>query len=122
MRVLRISDPSQLVPWFHDWDRLAAGVPGLVVHAAGARRLPNTLSVGLPGVRAGDLLAAIGDRLAASAGAACHGLTVQVSHVLAAMGVTTAVALGTIRLSVGRFTTEDEVDRGAEIVLEAAQG
>jgi len=100
-------------------DRLAAEIPGLVVHAAGADRLPNTLSVSLPGVHAGDLLAAIGDRVAASAGAACHGLQVQVSHVLAAMGVITTVALGTIRLSVGRFTSEDEIDQGAEIILGA---
>ena len=99
--------------------RLAAGVEGLVEHAAGAERLPNTLSVSLPGVHAGDLLEAVGDELAASAGAACHGLKIQVSHVLSAMGVTTEVALGTVRFSVGRFTTEDEIDRGAAIIFEA---
>jgi cysteine desulfurase len=100
-------------------DRLTAGAPGLVEHAAEAERLPNTLSVSLPGAHAGDLLEAVGEELAASAGAACHGLKIQVSHVLAAMSVTPEVALGTIRFSVGRFTTEDEVDRGAEIVLAA---
>jgi cysteine desulfurase len=100
-------------------DRLAGEVDGLVEHAAGAERLPNTLSVSLPGAHAGDLLVAVGDELAASAGAACHGLKIQVSHVLAAMGVTPEIALGTIRLSVGRFTTEEEIDRGAEIILEA---
>jgi cysteine desulfurase len=100
-------------------ERLVDGVPGLIEHAAAAVRLPNTLSVGLPGAHAGELLDAVGDELAASAGAACHGFNVQVSHVLAAMGVTPDVALGTIRLSVGRFTTEDEIDRGAEIVLAA---
>ena len=100
-------------------DRLAAGVEGLIEHAAGVERLPNTLSVSLPGAHAGDLLEAVGDSLAASAGAACHGLKIQVSHVLAAMGVAPEVALGTIRFSVGRFTSEDEVDRGAEIVLRA---
>jgi len=102
-------------------NRLVAAVPDLVEHAARADRLPNTLSVSLPGVRAGDLLASVGDRLAASAGAACHGLTVQVSHVLAAMGVSAEIALGTVRFSVGRFTTEEEVDRGAEIVLAAME-
>ena len=100
-------------------ERLVEGAGGLVEHAAAADRLPNTLSVSLPGTHAGDLLESIGDRVAASAGAACHGLKIQVSHVLAAMGVTTNVALGTIRFSIGRFTTEDEVDRGAEIVLAA---
>ncbi len=100
-------------------DRLAAGFNGIIEHAAGAERLPNTLSVSLPGAHAGDLLDAIGDEVAASAGAACHGLKIQVSHVLAAMGVTPEVALGTIRFSVGRFTTEEEIDRGAEIILAA---
>ncbi len=100
-------------------NRLSAGVEGLIEHAAGAERLPNTLSISLPGAHAGDLLATVGDELAASAGAACHGLKIQVSHVLAAMGVTTEVALGTVRFSVGRFSTEDEVDRGAAIILEA---
>jgi cysteine desulfurase len=98
-------------------DRLSAGVEDLVEHAAGVDRLPNTLSVSLPGAHAGDLLEAVGDDLAASAGAACHGLKIQVSHVLAAMGVSPEVALGTIRFSVGRFTTEEEIDRGAEIIL-----
>ena len=100
-------------------DRLTAVVEGCIEHAAGAERLPNTLSISMPGVHAGDLLEAVGDELAASAGAACHGLKIQVSHVLAAMGVTTEAALGTIRFSVGRFTTEEEIDRGAEIILAA---
>jgi cysteine desulfurase len=100
-------------------DRLAAAIPDLVEHAAEAARLPNTLSVALPGATASELLERVGDELAASAGAACHGLTVQVSHVLAAMGVAPEVALGTIRLSVGRFTTVAEVDRAAEIILGA---
>lgn len=100
-------------------DRLSAGIEGIIEHAAGAERLPNTLSVSLPGAHAGDLLTAVGDDLAASAGAACHGLKIQVSHVLAAMGVSPEVALGTIRFSVGRFSTEKDIDRGAEIVLAA---
>jgi len=103
-------------------DRLAAGSRELIEHAAGAERLPNTLSVSLPGAHAGDLLEAVGEDLAASAGAACHGLKIQVSHVLAAMGVAPEVALGTIRFSVGRFTTGEEIDRGAEIILAALEG
>ena len=99
--------------------RLTNAIDGTTEHASDTDRLPNTLSISLPGAHAGDLLDAIGDEVAASAGAACHGLNIQVSHVLAAMGVSTEVALGTIRLSVGRFTTEDEVDCGAEIILGA---
>jgi len=97
--------------------RLRAGVPGLVVHGHPTERLPNTLSVALPGVHAHHLLERLGDRVAASPGSACHADKVQVSHVLSAMGVDPATALSTIRLSVGRFTTEGEVDRAAELIL-----
>jgi cysteine desulfurase len=96
---------------------LRAGLPELVVHGHPEHRLPNTLSVALPGVHAHRLLERLGDRVAASPGSACHADKVQVSHVLAAMGVDAATALSTIRLSVGRFTTEDEVDRAADLIL-----
>jgi cysteine desulfurase len=97
--------------------RLASGVVGLVEHGHPVESLPNTLSVSFPGVNAGELLEVIGDEVAASAGAACHGNQVQVSHVLAAMGVEPEVALATVRLSVGRFTTEKEIDEAAGTML-----
>lgn len=100
--------------------RLRDGLPGLVVHGHREQRLPNTLSAALPGVHAHRLLGRLGDRVAASPGSACHADKVQVSHVLAAMGVGPATALSTIRLSVGRFTTEAEVDRAAELILAEA--
>ena len=54
--------------------------------------------------------------MAASAGAACHSDQVELSHVLEAMLIPTEYAMGTLRLSVGRYTTEDEIDRAlAEI-------
>lgn len=90
--------------------RLADGFVGLIEHGHPFERLCNTLSVSFPGVNAGELLEVIGDDVAASAGAACHGNQVQVSHVLSAMGVELEVALGTVRFSVGRFSTEEEID------------
>lgn len=106
-------------------DRLAAALrvamPALIEHGDPAARLPNTLSVALPGIDADLLLSRLGDEVAASAGAACHAEDVQVSHVLAAMGVDTATALATLRLSVGRFTTTAEVDRAAERIVELAR-
>ncbi len=93
--------------------------PDAVVHGADAARLPNTLSIGFPGLSAPEILDGVGQRLAASAGAACHGSGGTVSGVLAAMGVEAHVARGTIRLSVGRFTTENEVTRAVEILRPA---
>ncbi len=101
-------------------DHLREAVPALVEHGHPEQRLPNTLSVAFPGVDAGLLLSRLADEVAASAGAACHAEEVEVSHVLAAMGVDVATALGTVRLSVGRFTSEDEVTLAARRVAAVA--
>jgi cysteine desulfurase len=69
------------------------------------KRLPNTLSLSFRGVEANTLLSEIGERVAASAGAACHADQVDVSAVLEAMGVPVEWAMGTVRFSVGRDTT-----------------
>ena len=96
--------------------RLRALAPGAVVHGERAPRLPGTLSIALPGTSAGAVLEILGDRLAASAGAACHGAGDEVSGVLAAMEVTSALARATIRFSVGRGTAGDEIERAAALV------
>jgi cysteine desulfurase len=94
------------------------GFPGVVGHGDPANRLPNTLSVAFPGIEASKLLLDLGDEVAASAGAACHSEGGSVSHVLEAMGVDEATARSTVRFSVGRFTTEKEIDRAAALIVE----
>ena len=84
-------------------------VPGMRVHGQGGPRLPQTTCVTLPGYRAANVMTALRD-LAFSAGSACSSGTGRPSHVLKAMGLTDAEALGTIRLSLGRFTTPEEID------------
>ncbi|MCW8985474.1 MAG: cysteine desulfurase [Thermoanaerobaculales bacterium] len=91
----------------------------VVVHGHPEHRLPNTLSVAFPGCVADELLESLADELAASAGAACHAGAATVSHVLLAMQVDPEIAAATVRLSVGRFTTEDEIERGAETIRSA---
>jgi cysteine desulfurase len=85
-------------------------------------RLPNTLSVSFRGARADALLASIADRVAASAGSACHARDVRLSPVLSAMKVETAWGMGTLRLSVGRYTTEEDVDEAARVITAAVAG
>jgi len=97
---------------------LRAGYPSMVAHGDSHNRLPNTLSAAFPGVEAAGLLSDLGDEVAASAGAACHADGVRVSHVLDAMGIDKDLARGTIRLSVGRFTTADEIEAAARRILE----
>ena len=85
-------------------------------------RLPNTLSVGLRNVHSGNLLAKIGNQVAASAGAACHSTgTGGISAVLVAMDVPEEYAKGTLRLSVGPTTSTEDVDRAAAIIVEEAK-
>ncbi|MBN2171582.1 MAG: selenide, water dikinase SelD [Candidatus Krumholzibacteriota bacterium] len=102
-------------------DRLQAGLagrfPGLRVNGHPERRLPNTLSVSFRGLEANTILAEL-DGVAASAGAACHADGVDVSAVLEAMRVPLEEAMGTIRFSVGRFSTEAEVDRAVAAVAD----
>lgn len=85
------------------------------------RRLPNTLSLSFRGVEANTLLSEIGDRVAASAGAACHADEVDVSSVLEAMGVPVEWAMGTVRFTVGRGTTAEQIDQSVPVVAEAVR-
>jgi cysteine desulfurase NifS len=83
------------------------------------KRLPNTLSVSFKSIEANTLLAEI-QTVAASAGAACHSDSVNISPVLAAMQVELEYAMGTIRFSTGKMTTKEEVERAVAIFVETA--
>lgn len=100
--------------------RLLAAFPYARVNGHPHQRLPNTLSVSFPGLTADALLAAM-PGVAASAGAACHSDSVRVSHVLEAMGVPLDVAKGTLRFSVGRFTSHEDIDTAATIIERAVR-
>jgi selenium donor protein len=103
------------------WRGLANRLPELRRNGDPDAGLPNTLSVSFRGLDASTLLAEISDRVAASAGAACHAEGVDVSTVLEAMQVPLEYAMGTVRLSVGRTTTVEEVDTAIEIVCDTVQ-
>ncbi len=100
-------------------DRLEAGVKKefsqIRINGHPEQRLPNTASISFPGMEANTILSEL-DTVAASAGAACHADQIDVSTVLQALEVPLEYAMGTIRFSVGRFTTSAEIDRSiAEI-------
>jgi cysteine desulfurase NifS len=83
------------------------------------KRLPNTLSVCFKSIEANTLLAEI-ESVAASAGAACHSDSVRLSSVLEAMQMDLEYAMGTVRFSTGKMTTEDEVKKAAAIFAQTA--
>jgi cysteine desulfurase len=105
-------------------DRFERGVleavPDAVVNAAGLPRLWNTSSIGVPRLEAEAILLLLSERgLCSSAGAACSSGSLEPSPVLLAMGVPPEIAHGSVRFSLSRETTEDEIDRAIEIVRSA---
>jgi len=102
--------------------RLQEGVgDALTINAAEAERLPNTLSVNFPNVSGSAMLRRIPE-LCASTGAACHSGSENLSPTLAAIGLTPKLTRGTVRLSVGWYTTEEEIDRASSLLLSAWEG
>ncbi len=92
----------------------------VVLNGHPEHRLPNTLNVNFLGHVGAEFLAKV-PGIAASTGSACHEGSVTQSPVLCAMGVPPEIGKGAVRLSVGRFTTEDEIDRAAELLIQAAR-
>jgi len=96
---------------------LLAAIPGARVNGAGAARLPNVLSITLPGVDAEALLMALDlEGLCASAGSACHSGSTKPSSVLSAMGLSMADARATLRLSLGWTSSEAEVEGALRLI------
>ena len=98
---------------------LAGGLEGVILNGHPDQRLPNTLSLAFTGIDANRLLAAVQNTIAASAGAACHADSVAISHVLEAMQIPEDLARGTVRFSVGRTTTPEEIDRALPVLVQA---
>ena len=96
---------------------LRQGIPDLGLNGHPSIRLPNTLNVSFPRVSGRDLLRAVDDEVAASVGSACHSENDRVSGVLAAMEISSARAMGAVRLSVGRYSTPEEIARAAEVLM-----
>jgi cysteine desulfurase len=92
----------------------------IVLNGHPEKRLPNTLNANFVGHVGADFLASIPE-VAASTGSACHEGLITQSPVLCAMGVPPEIGRGAVRLSVGRFTTEDEIDRAVTVLVQAAQ-
>lgn len=97
---------------------LQSNIPGIHLHTVINNSLPNTLSVAFIGIPADTLLSTLPE-LAASAGAACHPAGVTSSHVLLAMGITTEFAMGTIRLSTGKYSTSEEIKSAVQLIAKA---
>ncbi len=102
--------------------KLAEGLGEERLHVNGhpTKRLPNTLNVIVRGLVGEELLRTVPE-IAASTGAACHSGSTEPSGVLLAMGLPRELALGALRLSLGRWSAEAEVDEAARLIVERAR-
>jgi cysteine desulfurase len=94
-------------------DKLEAALlkPGDVyVNGSIEHRLPNVSNISFKDVESENLIIGINKNIAVSSGAACTSASLEPSHVLKAMGVGDDLAHSSIRFSLGRFTTEEDVD------------
>ena len=98
------------------WNRLARDVPGLALNGHRDLRLPNTLNVRFPDA-SGTAVLEGASGIAASTGSACHEGHESASAVILAMGVPPEQAVGSVRLTLGRGTSEDDVLRAAEALV-----
>jgi cysteine desulfurase len=94
-------------------------LPRVDLNGHDAERLPGTLNISIAGVSGDDLLAAV-PTVAAATGSACHTGRTDPSPVLTAMGHDRDRALAALRLSVGRWTTDRDVETAAAQIAEAA--
>jgi len=98
------------------WDRLKH-LPNAHLNSAPAHTLPNILNITFDGVNNIELMQRCPE-LAFSAGSACQSASITPSHVLIAMGLSKGQANNTIRLSLGRYTTESDIETTAKILME----
>ena len=100
-------------------DKLEVGLLEIeltVSNNTNSERLPNTAHVSFPFVDGGNLLTALSRQIAVSNGSACNSASVEPSHVLTAMGIERSLAYASLRLSIGRYTTKNEIEKAIEII------
>jgi cysteine desulfurase len=83
-------------------------------------RIPGNLNLSFAGVRADALLAGL-SQLAISSGSACATAEVEPSHVLQGLGMEDELALGSLRFGIGRYTTQDEIDKACALLVEQVE-
>ncbi|MGL5034656.1 MAG: cysteine desulfurase family protein, partial [Microcystaceae cyanobacterium] len=105
-------------------DRLWLGlqsIEGIILNGDLENRLAGNLNVSIEGVNGTNLLLALQPHLALSSGSACSALKKQASPVLIALGRSLPLAQASLRLGVGRFTTETEIEQAIAVITETVE-
>jgi cysteine desulfurase len=100
------------------WEVISRNAPDARLNGVTAHRLANTLNISFPGMSSETLLMALDlEGVCASSGSACMVGSVVASHVLLAMGLPPALASSTVRFSLGKETTANEIECAGEAIV-----
>ena len=102
-------------------DRLLAALqelPGIHLNGDLEHRVPHNLNVSVESIEGDALLLSLGEELAVSAGSACTSASLEPSYVLRALGRSPELARSALRLTLGRFTTAEEIDTAIRLLRE----
>lgn len=115
-------EAERLVPWRnYILEYLEDGIGDVYLNGSQSLRLPHNLNISIKGVRNKALQLALSREIAFSTGSACETTKVEASHVLTAMGHSTERISSSIRIGLGRFTTQDEVKYAAKRLAEESE-
>jgi cysteine desulfurase len=100
---------------------LSDQIPSLVVNGDLDNRLAGNLHISIPGIPNSAVIARVRHQLAISTGSACSSGVEAPSHVLTAIGLPSELIEGALRIGLGKFTTDQEIEQAAKIIIEAVQ-
>ncbi|MBW4482089.1 MAG: cysteine desulfurase [Tildeniella torsiva UHER 1998/13D] len=96
---------------------LQAQIPDLVINGDPQNRLAGNLHISIPGIPNSAIIARVRHQLAISTGSACSSGVEAPSHVLRAMGLAESVVEGALRIGLGKFNTDDDVEQAADLLV-----
>ncbi len=99
---------------------LKKNIPKIRLFGHPEKRLPGSLNIAFPYLSGEQIIERVGSQLALSTGSACSSIESKPSHVLQALGLTDEEANSGVRISIGRFNTEEEIREAAKVLIEAA--
>ncbi|MDR0406755.1 MAG: IscS subfamily cysteine desulfurase [Holosporales bacterium] len=102
------------------YEKLCADLPKIYLNGHFEKRLAGNLNISFEGIEGEGLLMGV-KNLALSTGSACNSMSLEPSHVLLALGMDPGLIHGSVRISLGRFTTEEEIDCAAESLIAAVR-
>lgn len=96
-------------------------IPGLIVNGDTKHRLAGNIHISIPKIPNSAVIARVRNQLAISTGSACSSGVETPSHVMQALGLSEEVVEGSLRIGIGKFTTDHEIDQAATILTTAIQ-